>query len=421
MKKILKLSLVSLCATGAVVSAQAHHDKASASASSDQNLVVTEPAGADNSADTSYTGVTGWQGTYQGGTAYAAPMQGQPIYEASGAAIGAPHMVTGRQQDCYADCILKQYQLGKGAARVTDEHYYNNVPADRLYAQYPASGAMYQNYAYNTSYSSQPMASSSYSSSTTIHSPRPAAGWSGSQGLWYAPDGRVYNSQGVLVRGGASGSVSEAAGAGVSAGQSSGAQSGYSSQSSQSATSGSQSSATQSGSLNEQSSSSAQPSATQSGTSGEQSSTELKGSQSQKGSATSEAAGAQPSTSSSTESATQPSTSNESSTQPSSTSTSPDQSSTQSSTGTSPSEQGMTDKVRSTLKTDQTLSPISSNVTVQDQNGKVALNGTVKSEAERQQVVSKAEEVAGSGNVIDNLQVQSDSNSSSNPNSNSNP
>lgn len=68
----------------------------------------------------------------------------------------------------------------------------------------------------------------------------------------------------------------------------------------------------------------------------------------------------------------------------------------------------MSEKVRSTLKSDSTLSPISSNVTVQDQNGKVALNGTVKSEAEKQQVVSKAEELAGSGNVIDNLQVKSD-------------
>jgi osmotically-inducible protein OsmY len=402
MKKILKLSLVSLCATGAVIATQAHEHE-SASISSDKQLVVTEPAGADNSA-------TSWQSSssaYQSG-----PMQGQQIYESSGAAIGAPHMVTGRDQDCYADCILHKYQAGKGSARVTDEHYWNNVPADRLYAQYPASGAMYQNYAYNTSYSSQqPMAGSS--SSSMIVSSRPSAGWSGSQGLWYAPDGRIYNSQGVLVSGGASGSANEAAGAARSGGlgQSSSTQSGsYSSQSS----------ATQSGSLNEQSSSSAQPSATQSGTSGQQSSTELKGSQSQQGSATSEAAGAQPSTSSSAES-TQPSSSNESSTQPSSTSTSPDQSSTQSSTSTSPSEQGMTDKVRSTLKSDQTLSPISSNVTVQDQNGKVALNGTVKSEAEKQQVVSKAEEIAGSGNVIDNLQVQSESNSgSSNPSPNSN-
>jgi len=70
----------------------------------------------------------------------------------------------------------------------------------------------------------------------------------------------------------------------------------------------------------------------------------------------------------------------------------------------------MSEKVRTTLKSDSTLSPISSNVQVADQNGKIALTGTVKSEAEKQQIVSKAEEIAGSGNVIDNLQVKSDSN-----------
>jgi len=55
------------------------------------------------------------------------------------------------------------------------------------------------------------------------------------------------------------------------------------------------------------------------------------------------------------------------------------------------------------------LSPISGQVQVSDQNGKIALTGVVKSEAEKQQIVSKLEEMAGSGNVIDNLQVKSDS------------
>src|SRR5690349_19776796 len=52
MKNILKFSLVSLCASGAVLSAQAgHHDKQSASnIESDRQLVITEPAGADASA-----------------------------------------------------------------------------------------------------------------------------------------------------------------------------------------------------------------------------------------------------------------------------------------------------------------------------------------------------------------------------------
>jgi osmotically-inducible protein OsmY len=68
----------------------------------------------------------------------------------------------------------------------------------------------------------------------------------------------------------------------------------------------------------------------------------------------------------------------------------------------------MSEKVRSSFQSDSTLKPLASNVTVQDQEGKVALNGTVKSEAEKQQIVSKAEEIAGSGNVVDNLQVKSD-------------
>ena len=61
--------------------------------------------------------------------------------------------MTGREQDAYANCILHQYQLGKGSARVTDEHYWDNVPSDRLYAQYPGAGGTYQNFAY-TGYSS---------------------------------------------------------------------------------------------------------------------------------------------------------------------------------------------------------------------------------------------------------------------------
>lgn len=193
-----------------------------------------------------------------------------------------------------------------------------------------------------------------------------------------------------------------------------------------------QSSASKSADQSSQSSSD-QSAATQSSTSGTQSSTELKSSQSQPGSATQEAAGAAttPSTSSSDNSSsstsgTQPETQSSStstspdqsstSAQSSSTTSSPDQNSTttQSSSSSSTSGQGSSEKVRSTLKSDATLSPISSNVTIQDQNGKVALNGTVKSEAEKQQIVSKAEELAGSGNVIDNLQVKSDDNNNSN-------
>ncbi len=372
MKNILKLSLLSLCACGAVISttqlARANDAESASNAESDKQLVITEPAGASTSVSqqTSTTYQTGGA-TYQSGST----MQGSTYpsggySQVSGAAGAAPGLVTGREQDAYANCILHQYQLGKGEARVTDEHYWDNVPSDRLYAQYPGAGGTYQNFAY-TGYSS-PSSSATWSSSSTS--------WSGQQGqqsgLWYGPDGKVYNSATSMtpMSQSSSGSVSEPAGGQSSATQSSGAQS----------------------------------SATQYGTSGAQSSTESKSSQSQPGSATQEAAGAGTST-----------TGSSTDTSPSSTSTSPDQSST-STQSSSAAGEGMSEKVRSSLKSDTTLSPISSNVTVQDQNGKVALNGTVKSEAEKQQIVSKAEEMAGSGNVIDNLQIKSDSgNGSSSP------
>ncbi|MGZ4964325.1 MAG: hypothetical protein ACXWC8_17350, partial [Limisphaerales bacterium] len=239
MKNILKLSLVSLCACGAVFSttqlAQANDESASKN-NSDKQLVITEPAGADASASVAASSSQSSSTTYQSGTTWQTygPMRGQMIYEPAGAAIGAPRMVTGRDQDCYANCILHQYQQGKGSARATDDHYWNNVQGDRMYAQYPAGGAMYQNFAY-TGYSSP--SSATWSSSSTT--------WSGGQqsGLWYGPDGKVYNSATSMtpMSQSSSGSFTEPAGGQSSGGQSYGAQS-----------SGAQSS-----------SSSAQPSATQ--------------------------------------------------------------------------------------------------------------------------------------------------------------
>jgi len=374
MKNILKLSLVSLCASGAIFSTQANDNQSASNIESDKQLVVTEPAGAN--ASTSISSSSSDQGNIYQSTSTS--MQSPAIYEASGASIGAPRMVTGRDQDAYADCILHQYQAGKGSARVTDDYYWNNVQSDRMYAQYPASGGFNQNVAYNSSSSfssgSRPMASSS--------------SWGSAQmgEYWYGPGGAIYKSSTSSER------VNEPAGSSIQRDRSS------DQGSSSSSSSGLQSSGElkkggerQADSIKE--SAGAEPSATQAGTSGYQSSTESKSSQSQPGTATQEAAGA----TSGTEN--QPSAS--------STSTSPDQSSTQSSTSGGAAD--MSEKVRSTLKSDTALSPISSNVTVQDQNGKVALNGTVKSEAEKQQIVSKAEETAGSGNVIDNLQIKSDS------------
>jgi sporulation protein YlmC with PRC-barrel domain/osmotically-inducible protein OsmY len=580
--------------------------------------------------------------TYQSGSSYqsGASYQGnmypnRGFYEASGAQLGGPRMVTGRDQDCYADCILHQYQAGKGSARVTDEHYWNNVSPDRLYAQYPAGGTeMYRNYAYSGGYSGYAQPSAGWSSSSQ-QSWNTSGSQQGGQ-IWYGPGGRTYSSSGESASVGTSSSpmVNEAAGASANAnmhlfrsselvgmhvrgsngqdmgtvrdvvldlnsgrvayavvvptgtefggkylavppaaftrgsgdqhvltlnmssdqlrnapsfeannwpqpqnqtfvtevynfyhvapywqgnqgemhrnmhhqGYHSGAGTSGSYQGStstdqqnlnQGSTQGSiqnqgsseqnlnnqdqnqnqksvtepsgtgtdekgaeyhgstsnlqgdQSSSSSSSSdlnksndqglnsssssdLNKSSSSSAssanepagaQSSATQSGTSGQQSSTELKSSQNQPGSATSEAAGAATGTESSTQPSSSTSTdanSSASGNQSSATTSSPDQtstssSSTQPSTQTSTADQanqGLSEKVRTSLRSDSNLSTLSGKVQVSDQNGKVALTGNVASEAEKQQIVSKAEEVAGSGNVIDNLQVKSDSNSS---------
>jgi len=539
--------------------------------------------------------------TYQSGSSYGTTYSNPGFTEAAGG--NAPGLVTGRDQDCYADCILHKYQLGKQHAAWVDEHYWNNVPADRLYTQYPGSGASYNSYASSSSYSSQPSYSSEWSSSSTSQ-PQSGQIWYGSGGQiysgqqgsmisesagassgmhlyrsselvgmhiranngqdlgeirdvvldlnsgrvaytvvvptggqfggrylaipptaftrsgsdqhvlslnmstdqlrnapsfepnnWPQPQNQTFigevnnfyhvsgsgqgnwrhdehmrhhegtgsstdtyhgsqdlnNDQGSSNSGNDQGSiqnqnqnqqnqqpVSEPSGSDVKGAEHqtdairepSGATSDKSSD--QSSASGQSSSQTdQSQSSSSGSTQSSQSSATQAGTSGGQSSTELKSSQSQPGTATSEAAGANSSTSSSDQS-NPSSTSSSSSTSPdqsgtqsssqsSATSTNPDQTSTSSSstTGNQPStstdqssNQGLSERVRTTLRSDSTLSPISSQVQVSDQNGKISLTGNVKSEAEKQQIVSKAEEVAGSGNVIDNLQVKSDNNSS---------
>jgi sporulation protein YlmC with PRC-barrel domain/osmotically-inducible protein OsmY len=778
MKKTLKLSLVSLCASGAVVATQvvrANHDR-SASNDSDKQLVITEPAGAQASASTSAGSEMGaqvrasslvgqkvvdssgkrigkvrdalidlqtgrlaflvidtkgrqiavpgdqcrsqgtelslniasdrlmtapafsyqslndpnwisqnssfygssWEGGQAGGqVAMSSPsmqsgssfqsggtsvqggsiqsggsFQNNGFYEASGAQLGGPRMVTGHDQDCQADCILHRYQAGKGSARATDEHYFNNVSGDRLYSQYPANGAYnnYSSYSYNSqpssssygsSYSSQPSSGSGSwysvspsgqsdtslngSSSVISESAGASAGmhlyrssdligmhvrasngqdlgeirdvvldlnsgrigyavlvptsgqfggkylavppsaftrggndqhvlmlsmdanqlrnapsfeannwpqpqnqtfisevynfyhvtpyWQSSgQGNWNNDTHRMHhdrnngtdtfhgsqdlnNSQGSSTQGSYQGSTTSGTDQGSSTsgsiqgntstdqqnlnqsspqgsiqnqGTSSdqnlnnqnqnnqqpvhdpsgadvkGAEHHGSASSLDNSQGAAGASATQPSSSSDQGSSSSsssgtqsdeqlkktvehqndavkepagadQSSATQSGTAGAQSSSELKSSQTQQGTATQEAAGAN--TSTSDQSGTQ------SGTQSSATSTSPDQTSTSSSstTGTSGqstantsssdqsgSNQGLSEKVRNSLRTDGNLSPISAQVQVSDQNGKVALTGNVKSESEKQQIVSKAEELAGSGNVIDNLQVKSD-------------
>ncbi len=63
-------------------------------------------------------------------------------------------------------------------------------------------------------------------------------------------------------------------------------------------------------------------------------------------------------------------------------------------------------KIRKSLVSDKSLSTYAHNVKVISQNGKVTLKGPVRSEEEKQAIEAKAVEVAGSGNVSNELTVK---------------
>ena len=63
-------------------------------------------------------------------------------------------------------------------------------------------------------------------------------------------------------------------------------------------------------------------------------------------------------------------------------------------------------KIRKSLMDDKSLSTYAHNLKIIAQNGKVTLKGPVRSEAEKQTVEQKAAEIAGSGNVINELSVK---------------
>jgi hyperosmotically inducible periplasmic protein len=62
--------------------------------------------------------------------------------------------------------------------------------------------------------------------------------------------------------------------------------------------------------------------------------------------------------------------------------------------------------IRKAIVSDSSLSTYAHNVKVISKNGKVTLKGPVRSEAEKQAVESKATEVAGAGNVTNELTVK---------------
>jgi sporulation protein YlmC with PRC-barrel domain len=71
----------------------------------------------------------------------------------------------------------------------------------------------------------------------------------------------------------------------------------------------------------------------------------------------------------------------------------------------------MSQQVRMALKNDASLSAVAPNVQVSTAKGRITLRGTVSSEQEKQSIVSKAQEIAGSADKIDNqLKVNDGSN-----------
>jgi len=64
--------------------------------------------------------------------------------------------------------------------------------------------------------------------------------------------------------------------------------------------------------------------------------------------------------------------------------------------------------IRKAVVGDESLSTYAHNVKIIAQNGKVTLKGPVKSEQEKRAVEAKATEVAGAGNVLNQLAVKPD-------------
>jgi hyperosmotically inducible protein len=69
------------------------------------------------------------------------------------------------------------------------------------------------------------------------------------------------------------------------------------------------------------------------------------------------------------------------------------------------SDRQLTKNVRHAIIRDKTLSTDAHNVKVITQDGQVTLKGPVKSEEEKEAIGSKAAEIAGQGNVVNDLTV----------------
>jgi osmotically-inducible protein OsmY len=71
------------------------------------------------------------------------------------------------------------------------------------------------------------------------------------------------------------------------------------------------------------------------------------------------------------------------------------------------SDREVTKEIRKAVMSDKSLSINAHNVKIITQDGAVTLKGPVRSEDERKSIVAKAEQVAGTGKVTDQLTVKS--------------
>ena|ERR1700740_1117795 len=70
-----------------------------------------------------------------------------------------------------------------------------------------------------------------------------------------------------------------------------------------------------------------------------------------------------------------------------------------------PTDRDLAKRIRAAIVGDKSLSTYAHNVKIVAQDGKVTLKGPVRSEEEKSAIEAKATEVAGAGNVVNQLEV----------------
>src|ERR1700683_5650637 len=70
-----------------------------------------------------------------------------------------------------------------------------------------------------------------------------------------------------------------------------------------------------------------------------------------------------------------------------------------------PADRNITKQIRSSIYKDKSLSTYAHNIKIITQDGKVTLKGPVRSDDEKNSIVAKATEIAGDGNVTDQIEI----------------